>query len=144
MGLISFISSIIVIVKILKFSFCFCICTPRWCKLAARTQFKIHNSLPVPFVPLVSPVPAFSTLPPVSPVPLVPQFKIPLALFRALYRLEKHLSLWWVKRNSGAVLLYFTDRKSIEILTTHLVHYPILSISPITINLNYIFLYKKY
>ena len=104
--------------------------SPRWCKLAACSQFKIQNSLPVPLVPpvllvpLVSPVPpvpafsalpilpAFSTLPPVSPVPLVPlvpQFIIPFALFRAHYRLKKLFSLWWVKRNSGAILLYCID-----------------------------------
>ena len=77
-----------------------------------------HNSLPVPpvslvllvsLVPLVSPVPilpAFSTL---SPVPPVPQFKIPLALFKALYRLKKRLSLWCIKGNSRAVLLYCVD-----------------------------------
>ena len=89
----------------------------RWRKLAASAQFKIHNSLPVPLVPPISqsPVrlvlPAFPFLPPVqsfplvppvvplvplvplvSPVLAVPQFKIhnlpiPLALFRAHYRL---------------------------------------------------------
>ena len=64
-----------------------------------NSQFKIHNSLPVLLVSLVSPVPAllilpaFSTLPPVSPVPPVPKFKIPFALFRAHYRLKKRLSL---------------------------------------------------
>ena len=97
---------------------------PRWRKLAACAQFKIHNSLPVPFVPLVSPVPlvppvslvplvpalpAFSTLSPVSLVSPVPQFKIPFALFRAHYRLEKRLSLWWKKGNSRANLFYCID-----------------------------------
>jgi len=56
----------------------------------------IQNSLPVLLVPLVSPVPALPILPAfstLSPVPLVPQFIIPLALFRALYRLEKLFSL---------------------------------------------------
>ena len=66
---------------------------PRWRKLAACAQFKIHN-LP-----------------------------IPLALFKALYRLEKLFSLWCIKKNSRAILLYFTDCKAIEILTTHLIHY---------------------
>ena len=37
------------------------------------------------------------------------KFTIPLALFRALYRLKKLLSLWWVKGNSRVVLLYYID-----------------------------------
>ena len=95
--------------------------SPRWRKLAACAQFKIHNSLPVPLVSpvppvppvsLVSPVPAlpilpaFSTLSPVPlvpPVPPVPQFKIPLALFRAHYRFEKLFSLWCIKENDRLV-----------------------------------------
>ena len=100
--------------------------SPRWRKLAARTQFKIHNSLPVPLVSLVpalSILSAFSTLPPVSPVPPVPQFKIPFTLLKVLYRLEKRLSLWCIKENSRAVLFYFTDCKIVIILTTHLIHY---------------------
>ena len=54
---------------------------PRRRKLAACPQFKIHNSLPVPFVPpvsLVPPVPAPPILPAFSPVPLVPP--VPLVL----------------------------------------------------------------
>ena len=43
------------------------------------------------------------------------QFKIPLALFRALYRLKKRLSLWCIKGNSEAVLLYFTNCKVVII-----------------------------
>ena len=64
-----------------------------------------HVSLvsPVPALPIL---PAFSTL---SPVPLVPQFKIPFALFRAHYRLKKRLSLWYIKENSRVVLLYCVD-----------------------------------
>ena len=83
--------------------------SPRWRKLAARTQFKIHNSLPVP---LVSPVPAlsilsaFSTL---SPVPPVPQFKIPFTLLKVLYRLKKRLSLWCIKENNKVALFYCID-----------------------------------
>ena len=34
---------------------------------------------------------------------------IPLALFRAHYRLKKHLSLWWVKENRVALFLYCVD-----------------------------------
>ena len=90
---------------------------PRRRKLAASAQFKIHNSLPVPILS------AFSTLSPVPPVPLVPQFKIPFALFRAHYRLKKLFSLWCIKENRTLIILYFTDRKGIEILTTHLIHY---------------------
>ena len=37
------------------------------------------------------------------------KFIIPLALFIALYSLKKRFSIWQVKRNSRAVLLYFTD-----------------------------------
>ena len=55
--------------------------TPRWRKLAACAQFRIQNS----------------------------QFKIPLALFRAHYRLKKRLSLWYIKENSRVVLLYCVD-----------------------------------
>ena len=51
------------------------------------------------------------------------KFIIPLALFGAHYRLEKLFSLWCIKENSRAILLYFTDCKAIEILTTHLIHY---------------------
>ena len=57
---------------------------------------------PVPLAPALPILSAFSTL---SPVPLVPQFKIPFTLFRAHYRLEKHLSLWWVKKNRA--MLFF-------------------------------------
>ena len=35
--------------------------------------------------------------------------QIPFALFRVLYRLKKHLSLWWRKENSEAILLYCID-----------------------------------
>ena len=62
--------------------------------LIQNSKFKILS--PVLLVPLVSPVPALPILPAfstLSPVPLVPQFIIPLALFRALYRLEKLFSL---------------------------------------------------
>ena len=34
---------------------------------------------------------------------------IPLALFRAHYRLEKRFSLWCIKKNSRAILLYYID-----------------------------------
>ena len=61
---------------------------------------------PVPLVPALPILSAFSTL---SPVPLVPQFKIPFALFRAHYRLKKRLSLWYIKENSRVVLLYCVD-----------------------------------
>jgi len=37
------------------------------------------------------------------------KFIIPFALFKALYRLKKLFSLWQVKRNSRAILLYYTD-----------------------------------
>ena len=53
------------------------------------------------------------------------QFIIPLALFKALYRLKKRLSLWCIKGNSRAVLLYCVDQQVIGILTTHLEHYPL-------------------
>ena len=49
---------------------------------------------------------------------------ISLALFKALYRLEKRLSLWGIKENSKAILLYFTNCKVVVVLTTHLIHYP--------------------
>ena len=39
------------------------------------------------------------------------------------YRLEKRLSLWWVKKNKVLVILYFTDFKVVMLLTTHLIHY---------------------
>ena len=48
---------------------------------------------------------------------------IPLALFRAHYRLKKRLSLWCIKENSEAVLLYFTNCKGVGLSTTHLEHY---------------------
>ena len=63
-------------------------------------------------VPQVLPV----ALPQVLPVPQIQnsEFKIqnlpiPLALFRALYRLKKRLSLWCIKEISRAILLYYTD-----------------------------------
>ena len=57
---------------------------------------------------------------------------IPLALFRAHYRLKKLFSLWRVKRNSRVVLFCFTDCKDVMILTTHLKHYslPLLPFLP--------------
>ena len=81
-------------------------------QLVPNSKFRIHNSFPVPPVPLVSPVPALSILPAfstLSPVPLIPQFIIPLALFRAHYRLKKLFSLWYIKENSRVVLLYCVD-----------------------------------
>ena len=84
--------------------------SPRWRKLAARTQFKIL---------FTSPTQHYCALPPSllergnggedSTVPPVPQFKIPFALFRAHYRLKKRLSLWYIKENSRVVLLYCVD-----------------------------------
>ena len=49
--------------------------------------------------------------PAVASLQLVPnsKFIIPLALFRALYRLKKRLSLWCIKKNSRAILLYCID-----------------------------------
>ncbi|GEM_PF-6508692 len=87
---------------------------PRRCELAARTQFEIHNSLPV------LPIPLIALVLPVAPVPFVllvapvPQFTIhnlpiPFPLFRAHYRLKKRLSLWCIKENSKAILLYCID-----------------------------------
>ena len=54
-------------------------------QLVPNSKFRIQNSLPVSLVSPVSLVPL---------VPLVPKFTIPLALFRAYYRLKKRLSLW--------------------------------------------------
>ena len=95
--------------------------TPHWRKLAACTQFKIQNSKfsPRPICPICRTRPTSPIIARVAHTPCwrnlvaYAQFKIhnsqfkiqiPLALFRALYRLEKLFSLWWVKGNSRAVL----------------------------------------
>ena len=46
---------------------------------------------------------------PSSPTIHNSKFIIPLALFRAHYRLEKRLYLWCIKKNSSAILLYCID-----------------------------------
>ena len=68
------------------------------------SQFKIQNSK-------FSPCPTCPTRPTCLTRPTIQnsQFIIPLALFRAHYRLKKRFSLWWVKGNSRVVLLYCID-----------------------------------
>ena len=107
---------------------------------AARTlthpitpQFKIQNSKfsPSPTIagtartpsllnPPTSPIlPTRLTCPtcltrPSSPTIHNSKFTIPLALFRAYYRLEKRLSLWWVKEIAGLFFCIVLISKLLE------------------------------
>ncbi|KHE71062.1 hypothetical protein HMPREF9074_07211 [Capnocytophaga sp. oral taxon 329 str. F0087] len=98
---------------------------PRWRKLAACAQFRIHNSLPVLLVPLVLPVPLVPLVAPVLPIQNS-EFKI-LSLSHnrrcgspSQPSQPSHTSHTSHLPHTCIVLIV-----SLIFLTTHLIHYPL-------------------